>query len=65
MLIHVPYFDLFFRAYRLSFVHVTSPNATKNATKLDKNILQSKTDAVVWRKGARLQVWKWIIVHQI
>ena len=29
--------------------HVVSPNATKYTIKLDKNILQGKTEVVVWR----------------
>ena len=33
-------------------------------TKLDKKILQSKIEAVVWGKSAGLQGCKWIAVHQ-
>ena len=37
--------------------HVILPNATRYTAKLDKKILKSKTEAVVWRKSAGLQGW--------
>ena len=43
-------------------VRVISPHITKYTTKLDKKILWSKTEAVVWKRCAELQGWKWITV---
>ena len=42
------------RNNEIVFFHVIPPNANKYTTKLDKKVLQSKTEAVVWRKSAGL-----------
>ena len=44
------------KIFRSPYLYVISPNAAKYTTNLDKKILESKAEAVVWSRGINCKI---------